>query len=813
MLSHYIKITLRNLNRSRLHAFINILGLSIGISCAVLIVLYIKDELSFDKQHANSERIYRLFYEAERRDGSQARSAMVPIAMGEEIKDNYSDVAAKTMWYQFSSDIRKEGESFTESIHMVDPAFLDMFTFEVEDGTLSDALSSPSDIVISRSMAEKYFGDQPAIGKTLSLGLTAEPELFEVKAVVHDPPANSTHRFDFLISSLKAGDILPEEMLSSWHLVNSESYVMLSPGAEPESLDFEPLVERVMGESLEGRSFEIGLQPLTDIHMNNEMPQGLAPVSDPKYTFILTAVCILILVMACINFVNLSLGRSFGRAREIGVKKVAGAERQQLAWQFLSEAVIVSVFSLIFGLLLAYLVLPLFNTLAGKELQFSFSPENLILFLALAIIVGLAAGIYPAIVMSGFRPAQIIKGNLIVGQGGGKIRHGMIIMQLVLSVFLITSVLFMKDQLSFIQNRNLGFNKEQLAVLPVTVTDARGFMEVIELGWQKAQRGQPYFAGLPGVEDVAISVQEFEGSNWMQAGYNDDSQVMHSFNFNVVDARFISTLGIEIVRGRNFRVDDVSDERRSVIVNEAFVKAFGLNNALGERIPHEAFPDHEIIGVVKDFNYASLHSKIEPMVLVINPAIILEGINNLNINSSIAPKLMVRMEAGRIAESMSSLESAWEKVYGEDPFMASFVDETIQSQYERDRHLNTIITAATVISILIGTLGLFGLATLTMNARAREMGIRKVLGADIFGMILELSRSYLVLILVAIILSLPLTYFFVKDWLSEFEFRIEISPVTFIAGGVILLSISLLVLIWQSLRVARTNPAHALRSE
>jgi len=813
MFSHFLKITFRNLSRSKLYSFINIFGLSIGIACAVLIVLFIKDELTFDRHHVNADRLFRLYYEAERMDGSLAVSPMVPIIMGEEVAANYPDITAKSVWYQFDADIRKAEQWLTESLHMVDSSFLRMFTVNTLEGSIDRALSDPSDILITRSMASRYFGDQPAVGQSLTIALGAEPEIFVVKAVVADPPPNASHRFDFLISSLKGKDLLTEDMRTSWNLVASETYVMLREGSSASEIDFAPLVARALGEDLEGRSFKIGLQPLTAMHLDNDMPQGMAPVSDPRYTFILTAICILVLAMASVNFMNLSLGRSFGRAREIGVKKVVGADRKQLVFQFLGEAVMMSLISLVVGLAIAYVTLPLFNTLSGKELDVLFSVDNILMFAALSILVGLLAGLYPAAVLSGFRPARIIKGNFIISRGGGKIRQGMIVFQLVLSVFLITTVLFMKEQLNFMQEKNLGFSKEQLAVIPLSVPEARGFVEVIELGWTKAERGQQYFNGLPGIENIAISTQNFEGANWMRGGYLDANQTMQSFYFNLVDANFIPALDISVIEGRNFRESDPADQRRAVIVNEAFVREFGLKDPVGSSIPHQNFPDHEIIGVLKDFNYASLHAPIEPLVLAINPMIILEGINDLNINSSVEPKLMVKLAAGQVSSGIAAIEDAWEKVYGEERFMPTFVDETIQAQYEQERNLNTIVLAATVISILIGSLGLFGLATLTMNARRKEMGIRKVLGANMNSMVLELSRSYLVLVLIAIFLSLPLTYLFVQDWLSNFEFRIEISAVTYMLGGLILILISVLILTYQSMRVAKADPVHALRSE
>ncbi|MCA6074819.1 ABC transporter permease [Fulvivirga sedimenti] len=815
MLKHIIKISLRNLSRTRLYSFINILGLTLGIACAILIIFFVKDELTFDRFHSKKERLFRLFYEAERIDGTLNKSPMVPIIMGDEILANYPEAEAKTIWFEFNSQVEEGGDTFEESLHMVDSSFLSMFDFKVISGTAKGALDEPGDLVITKSMALKIFGKVEVAGNSLAIVIGPGKKEFIVSAVVEDAPSNSSFHFNFLLNTSHAKDIMPEEMMNSWNFVASETYVLLQSEAEMESLaaKLPALVERAIGDDLEGRTFTIGLQSIGDMHLDTDMPSGLAPVSDPKYTLILSAICFLILVMACINFMNLSLGRSFGRAREIGVKKVVGVHRSQLVSQFLGEAIILSLISLAIALIAAYFALPFFNQLSGKELSFNLNIDEILLFTGLAILVGILAGAYPAMVVSGFKPVNILKGNLMVGQGRQNVRKGLITLQLILSVFLITTVLFMKNQLNYLQSKNLGFNREQVVVLPITVNDTRGFMDVISKGWDKAKRGQRTFKGLSTVESVGISCQNFEEGTWMEGSYVDAQESMHRFFFNVVDPSFIETLEMEMVAGRNFREEDQADERRSVIVNEAFVKEFNLTDPVGKRIPHEEFQDHEIIGVVKDFNFASLHNKVGPLALVINPQILLEGIHGLSIHSSVAPRLMVRLRAGQTADGLADIRETWNELFPEDPINLTFLDDTIQAQYEREGNLNTIIVTATIISVLIGSLGLFGLAVLTMNARRKEIGIRKVLGAGIGNMVIELSKSYLLLVIIATLLSIPLTYYFVSSWLDNFEFKIPIDGFTYLGGGLILFGVAFMILVFQSARVLRDNPIEALRSE
>ena len=786
-----------------------------GIACAILIILFVKDELTFDNFHSQASNIYRTFYTAERRDGSMVTNTVTPMVIGATMKQNYPEVEATTIWISFQAEIEYEEKSFSEEINIASPGFFQIFDFKPVEGSLESALSNSSKIVLTESMARKYFGNESAIDKTLLIPVGPGKKAFIVSAVIEDVPSNSSLQFTSLVHEENAKDIFPPQMITSWNMIAAESYVLLSDGADAKSLErkFPDMVKTAIGEQLEGRKFDVGLQQLKDIHLNTSMPQGIAQLSNPKYTLILSAIALLILVMACVNFVNLSLGRSFARSREIGIKKVVGAMRFQLVGQFLGEAIWLAIISLVIGLVVSYWMLPIFNELSGKNLEFDFSALNLVMFAGLAIGVGVIAGIYPAIVISGFVPSKILRGSLGIGSGKQGARKGMLVVQLVLSIFLITSTIFMKRQLQFLQNKNLGYNKDQVIMIPLTVPDARGLQETITKGFDKSERITASLRDLPQVEEVAVSTQSFGDAGWMKLSYNDQDQTQHNFFVNIVDVNFIPLMQMEITEGRNFISENESDNRRSIIVNETFVNEFNLENPIGKRIPNERFADHEIIGVVKDFNFSSLHTTIEPLVLTMNSAIVMSGATGVNVNSSFNPKIALRIRAGEIGDGLIAVQSRWKEIYPDDPFNYSFIDEAIKEQYQQEGNLGQIVTSATILSIVIGSLGLFGLSALTMTARMKEISIRKVLGATLGNLIFSLGRSYLILTLASTLIAAPITIYFISNWLKTFEYKIGLEPYIFIAGGSIAILICLFTIAYQAIKIALSNPIGNLRTE
>ena len=814
MFRNYFKITLRNIFKYKIFSFINIFGLALAIACSIIVIFYVRNEITYDKFHTKADRVYRP-YTKFKRGAREGVGVHTPFIMGQQLKDNYPEIEGFTILTSFFNQIYKGELSFPEEIHIASEDFFNIFSFPIIRGETKNLLSDPSSIVLTEEMAEKYFGRADVLNELLIIEVGGEQKNFTVKAVLENIPSNSSIRFNFLISDLHTKDIFPAPMLTSWNMITGETYILLHDQVDEEELEpkFSSLVEQVMGDDLEEVEFAILLQPLTDIHLNTDMPEGNVPVSDPKYTLILAGISVFVLLIACINFITLSLGRSFSRAKEIGIRKSSGANRKQIILQFLGESILMAIIALIIGLIMSYLILPWFNKLTDLNLRFTLDFENLLLISGITIITGLLAGLYPALIISGFKPLDIIKSDLRLGKGNNTLGSILVAGQFALTVFMIASTVIMKDQLNYMQNKNLGFNKEHVVIVPVRVGETKGLRDVVKRGMERAAILDNSLTNKPGIISTGIASHTFESGGWTHIGYEDENEETNWFYYNTINADFIPAMNMEIVQGRNFEPENQADMQRSVIVNETFVKEFGFENPIGERIPHEEFMDHEIIGVVKDFHIASLHTRIEPLLLAMNVEIGFSGAHNVNISSSEIPKIFVRLEAGKIQEGIESIRSEWDKVFPGEPFDYSFVEDNLKEQYEREQNLSKIVTSSSMLAIIIGCLGLFGLSTLSLTGKLKEISIRKVFGASKANIFLILSKRFVILLIIAIIISFPATIYVMNKWLTDFEFRIDIGPVSLFLAALISLAVLLLSISYQGFSAIRTNPAETLRNE
>lgn len=811
MLKNYLTIAFRTLLRDKANSSINVFGLSLGILCCVLISLYINDEWTFDHFHSKSDRIYRAWVKEDWGEKQVFWNTVTPYPLGPALKDNFPEVVSQVRVNSIAAQVKNGDQILQESVTIGGQDFFDVFDFPLTGE--ASALKDQSSVVLSEAYASRYFGAANPIDKVIAIQLGERFEDFVVKGIAQ-VPTNSSIRFDLLISDLNYTRLYnPRVLTSAWFNVNPETYVLLQEGVDPVALQakFPDLFKTLLGEEdYKNSKYLVGLQPIKDIHLNTTMPTGSAPVSDPKYSYILAAIAGLILFVACINFVTLAVGRSLHRAREVGIRKVVGAQRQQLITQFLSEAILVTVVSILIGLAAARLCLPVFNDLAGKQLVFPFSTFLMVTVASLLIIIGVITGSYPAFVLSGFKPIMILKGSTPRTKQG--FRKALVALQLVLSIFLVSSTLTMRQQLEFLQTKNLGFNKEQLAVFR-TIGPSANLAARVKSGFMQAEQFKTELSQYPEIESICASSHDFGTGAWVNIGFTDDAGIYHTFNLNIIDDEYIPAMRMELAAGRNFSDDNPSDQRRSMIVNEAFVKEYGWTDAIGKRIPGNKFKDHEIIGVVKDFNYSSLYSKVTPLVIVQDPTIAQSGSENISIDASPVPKLMVRIKAGKTAEGVARMEAAWKKIVGEQEFSFAFVDETLNQQYRSDQNLGRIVSLASVLAILIGSLGLYALASLAMQARIKEISIRKVMGATEQSLLRLLSSDYVVLVLISLVLSIPLTILAMRDWLSTFEYRIPLGWSVFAMAGGISLTIALLTISWQTLKTAASEPAKTLKYE
>jgi putative ABC transport system permease protein len=816
MLRNYIKIAFRSLWRSKGHSLINIFGLSLGIACCVLISLYVYDEWTFDRFHEKVDRIYRVYAREDWGPNQQFESATTPFPMGPTLKENFPEVERHVRINSINTQVKIGTQVFNEGLAIAGQDFFRVFDFEVTKGEKVGSLDNASNIVLTDYTATKFFGDEDPIGKTLSLQLNEGFEDFTVVAVTRNVPTNSSIRYNMLISDLNYPKLYGQRALTSgWFNITPETYVLLKEGVDYKEVEakFPSVFRTVLGEEDYTKSkYAPGLQPMSTIHLDTSYPAGGAPVSDPKYSFILAAIAFLILVVGSINFVTLSIGRSLQRAKEVGIRKVVGAQRKQLITQFIGEAVIVTLISLLIGIAFAFATLPMFNDLAGKRLVFPFNGFMATVILALLTVIGLIAGSYPAFVLSSFRPISILKGGSQSGGSKQGLRRVLVGVQLVLSIFLISSTLVMRNQLDFLQRKNLGFNKEQVAVVQLTVPRGR-LLERVAAGFEKAEQFKLELDRYPEILSVAAASHDFGNGGWVNAGYTDDNKIYRTFNMLVIDDEYIPSMGMEIAAGRNFSDENQADKRRSVIVNEALVKEYGWTDPIGKKLPGAKFEDHEIVGVVKDFNFTSLYTKVPSLVIVQRPAIILAGTENINFDNSPVPKLFIRLESGRTSEGLDHVKEAWNKITGGEEFAFSFLDEALAEQYRNDQNLGRIVSIATVLAIIIGSLGLYGLASLAMQNRVKEISIRKVLGATEQSLLVLLSRDYVVLVVVCLALSVPVTFYMMQGWLSTFEYRVAIGWTVFALAGGISLFIALATIGYQTLRTAWTQPAQSLKYE
>ncbi len=817
MIKNYLKIAFRSLWRNGTHSFINIFGLTIGIACCILIMLYVKDEWTFDTFHKKADRIYRVFVNEDWGKDQQFFYTTSPFPMGPTLKENLGEVEHQVRINPVGAQVKIDEEQFSERILVAGKDFYKVFDFKSVDGNSDQTMQSQTGVVITKKMAQKYFGDGNAINKVISIQLNDAFEEYTVGAVVEDMPTNSSIRFDLMISDLNFPKLFSEQVLNeAWFNISPETYVLLREDTKPEQVvaKFPDLFRTVLGANeFKDSQYSPGLQPFLSIHLDTSFPPGNVPVSDPKYSYILAAIAVLILCVACINFITLSVGRSLKRSKEVGIRKVVGAMRSQLIAQFMGEAVLVTMISVAIGIGAALLLLPFFNDLAAKQLAFPFDGFLLIVVIGLLVVIGLVSGSYPALVLSGFKPIAILKGGLKIGNNKQTIRKGLVTIQLVFSIFLISSSLIMQKQLRFLQNKNLGFTKEQVMVLNIPAARDGRLTERISAGFEKSVVLKSELTKNTEVIGVATSAHDFATGAWTNVGYTDDNGAYREFNINVVDADYVPVMGMEIVAGRNFDAGILSDTRRGMIVNEAFVKEYGWGDPIGKRIPGKNLPDHEIVGVVKDFHYASLYTHVEPLAMVQDVSIVLKGIENINVQSSPMPKLLVRLQAGNVHTAVDKIKAVWPALTGMEEFDFSFVDEAINQYYRNDKTLGGIVAIATILAILIGSLGLYGLASLSLQNRTKEISIRKVMGATEQSLLILLSKEYFYLVVISLVISVPITLYLMNSWLASFQYRIKMGVGIFLLAGAIGLVIAFLTIFYQALKTTSASPAETLKYE
>lgn len=812
MIKHYYKIAIRSLARQKVLTFINISGLSIGLACFILFLLYAVNEFSFDRFHTNAKDIYRVYRWTEGIGGDEpGGDVYLPNPLGPAMKQDLPEVIDYVRLYDGwrSSFVRIDDKVLQGRLSHTDPSFFKVFSFGFIHGNPATALKNLNDVVLTKSKAREFFGTENALGRTIDIKTGDKFEPFTVSAIVEDIPANSSITFELLGHwQFMEGTASGKRSINNWNRSAFITYVQLRKGS---GLPFDnkklaafrnkyyPNEEAELkkaGYSWKGDALPVryGLQPIEAVHTETKIFGGLIENINPATVWILLSIAGAVLLIACINFTTLAIGRSANRAKEVGLRKVIGGEKKQLVSQFLAEAILLSCLSGILGIALAKFLLPWFNDLSGRQLSLSFSlyPELGWMMVAIILLVGLLAGIYPALVLSAFKPIEALRSKIKVG-GSNLLTKSLVTIQFTLSIGLIIATLVILQQTSYMTSKNPGFNKENIIMVDAEETDTKQLFPL----FKQMLASHPAIKGIAGSE-LGLG----EGTGWSRSGFEYKGSHKEVFEY-YVDENYLDVMGIKLIAGRNFNTAIASDTVSSVIINEAMVRDFGWTNetAIGQEL--KGYMEDKtpvVIGVVKNFHFRPFKEDIKPQMF--------------HQFADYAPyRFFVRINAGNPSSAIDAMQAAWKKLEPLIPFRYTFLDESLDNFYKAEKRWSRIAGWAGGISIFLACLGLFGLASLAAINRTREIGIRKVLGASLPSLIQLLSKDFLKLVLLALLIAAPVSWYFMQKWLADFAYRITISIWLIAGAGILALLIAFFTVGLRALNAGRANPVKSLRTE
>jgi putative ABC transport system permease protein len=808
MFSNYLKIAWRALIKNRFFSILNIVGLAIGLASFLLITLYVKEELSYDRFNEKANRIYRINSDIIM-GGSELKLAVSSDPMGAALKKDYPQIEEYTRIYASSgSKLVKKGDVFIQenNVANADSTLFNVFTLPAIEGDTHTALNEPNTVVITESTALKYFGTVHAVGKSLETD-DKGGTVYKVTAVIKDIPQNSHFRLDLIFSmdntDYEFGNYLSHNFLTYLLLKEGTDYkafeknfkVYIDKYVLPRAKEFMQINSMEEFEKA-GNKLSYHLMPLTDIHLHSDRMAEISTNGNIQYVYIFSAVAIFILLIACINFMNLSTARSANRAREVGIRKVLGTERKSLIQQFLTESTLVALISLVLAIAIAWLVLPYFNSISGKTMSAMqmTRPGFLIFLLLLPVIIGLLAGTYPAFYLSSFKPIAVLKGKINAGSKRSTLRSVLVVFQFATSIILIIGTIVVYQQLNYIQHKKIGFNKDQVLIINGTGSLNNNFLafknEVSKMPGVKSAATTGY---LP-VSNSSRSDNTFSKEAVM------DTKNAFNMQFWSIDENYIPLLGMEMKSGRNFSKEFGTDSS-AVIINETAAALLGYDNPIGKTVytydsKHQV--SHTIIGVVKNFHFESLKQQIAPLSFRLG-------------NANWA--LSFKVETKNIQSLVKQIENKWRTMAPALPFSYDFLDESFNNMYKDEARAGQIALSFSILAILIACLGLFGLASYMAEQRTKEIGVRKVLGASLNNIVAMLSKDFIKLVLISAIFAFPLAWFFMHYWLQDFAFRIDIGWWIFLVAGMLALLIALCTVSFQAIKAALTNPVKSLRSE
>lgn len=801
MIKNYFKTAFRNIVRNKLFTFLNILGLSLGLATAILILFWVQDELSYDKFNTNHENIYRISSDYHI-NGVRMNVAVAPPPMAATMVTDYPEVLNSCRFRQVGSRILDVNDlKFkVDKVTYADSSFFDMFSIPILEGDVNNLLNQPNFIMLSRESSERFYGDESATGKSIKIG----ERTFMVSGVYENIPDNSHFHFDILLSMPSLEDSFSKMWLSN----NYHSYILVHPSTDIEKLELQmqEMIERYLGPDVEkfiGKTLEelmgetsaaYSLQNITDIHLHSDLMVELEANSDINNVYIFTFIALFILIIACINFMNMSTARSEGRSKEVGIRKVSGAIRGQIVFQYILESFVITILSYFLAMILVELYLPSFNTLSGKNLDINyFEPQTALILLGIIISTSLLAGSYPSFYLSSFQPIETLKGTFKAGKSSGRLRNILVVIQFFTTIILISSSIFVYTQLNFIQSKKLGFEKEQLICLH----------NMNALG-NNAQSLKQELLNYP--EFVSGTISSFlpvpsSSNNSVIFPDGDHTNMISMYQWET-DFDYISTFKMNIIEGRAFSPEFGTDST-VFIINEASLKHFGWESAEGHFIQvyindEGETANYNIVGVVEDFHFESLKSSISPMLMRIGDA---------------GFYLILRFNTENTKDVIDILKKKWTEFAPNYPFEYSFISERFNDMYFQEQQMGKIMKNFTILAIIIATLGLFGLSAFIAEKRTKEIGIRKVNGASIYNIFWLFTKDIAKLVLIAFTLAVPLTWYIMDRWLNNFTYRIDIEWMVFIGAGALSFFIAILTISYQAYMASVRNPIDALKYE
>lgn len=810
VLKSHFKVAFRSILKHRFYSAINILGLSFAIAFVFLSWLFIQNETSYDAFHENTDRIYRTYtYDVdsdtgERIDGSAGGVTMAPL--GPALKGALPTITHASRFGSTTASVSINNTPYEELVCMVDQDFMEMFSFPTIMGSSYKALDNPNSALLSKTKAEKFFGESDPIGKTLDLTINDSTVTFIVAGILDNRKSISSIEFDILVPFQTMGMAVSQRRLATYNVSFVENWVMFDEPVGPEIS--EVLTSVIKQEVSTGRDWRVAVQPLASIHFDSVI-MGYASYTNPQKLWSMSALVLLVLVIAIINFIALTTGQSFNRVKEIGLRKTLGTFRSALTLQLTIESFVFTLIAGILGVAISWFLLPAFNELIEATIPTSFTLTNIGFVIILALIPGIICGLSQAALLVKMKPIAALKGLNVLTSKESWFNQGLIVVQFAISILLIIGTIAIRSQMNYIQQRDLGFDKDRIVEIslqsPENLEEAKLLYNRFK---NEAQKN-------PSIETVGASMNSFQ-EPWTELSFPQaDGKDEEKLYFNLVEPSFITALKIELTEGEEFR-DGEGASSTSVIVNEELVRHFEWENPLDQQIPGINFDQpHKIVGVVKDFHFSSLHKEIAPAVLVVNPTTITSGATGLS--TYVWPpnlyQLVVRVGPGDLRQSMTFLEETWKQVNGSKPFSFKFIDDSLAQSYAEEARWQKLIDVASGFAILIAWMGLLGLMRLAVQKRLKEIGIRKVLGSSIFGVTVTLSKRFLILVGIANLIAVPIAWWGVNSWLQSFQYRIDMSVTILLAGGAAVLAVALISVGMQARKAAMINPVECLRNE